>query len=92
MEEDIRVELAVVKERLVNVSDQLKRFISHLESEQRVTHNISKRVDTIQNLIDRQNEMKNAEKKDSRWKTETTIGIISLLTSIAVMIITLLKN
>lgn len=38
-------------ERCENFKDQLNRFVSHLESEQRVTGNISKRVDEANYLI-----------------------------------------
>jgi len=44
--------LAVIEEKINNIQTQIHRFVSHLESEQRVTGNISKRVDVAQTIID----------------------------------------
>lgn len=48
MEENSKIELAILKERLQALQDQLKRLISHVDSEQRVSTNISKRVDQLE--------------------------------------------
>lgn len=49
--DNFEVDLLLLKERSENFKDQLMRFVSHLESEQRVTGNISKRVDEANYLI-----------------------------------------
>lgn len=47
-ESEMKTQLAVLNERVGNLNTQLNRFISHLESEQRVTGEISKRVDYLE--------------------------------------------
>lgn len=45
---DNEKEIAILNERTENLKDRIARFTSHLESEQRVTGNISKRVDQVE--------------------------------------------
>lgn len=49
--------LVLLEERYDNIKTQLGRFQSHLESEQRVTGNISKRVDTFEHFMKTQHEL-----------------------------------
>lgn len=56
-------EIALIHERQENLKSQVARFISHLESEQRVTGNISKRVDDANRNIE--THAKQLEKYDS---------------------------
>lgn len=49
--DNFETDVLLLKERSENFKDQLGRFVSHLESEQRVTGNISKRVDEANYLI-----------------------------------------
>lgn len=91
-DEEYKISVAVTNEKLSNLSDQFKRFISHLESEQRVTTNISKRVDQIEHIINHIEDTKNKEQNTSRWKLETVISIVSTITSIVVMLVILFKK
>ena len=68
--DDLKTHLAVLIERVNNLSDQLKRFVSHLESEQRTTEQISKRVDYLER-----------SQLDKRWSFEKLISILAILLS-----------
>jgi len=46
--EDLKAELAVIRERIQNGKDQTARLISHIESEQRVSNNHEKRISNIE--------------------------------------------
>jgi hypothetical protein len=50
---DINIELALLKERYENLDLQMKRFAAHLESEQRVYGETSKRVGDLSTWVDR---------------------------------------
>jgi hypothetical protein len=67
---DLETKVEVLSERLSHLNDQLKRFISHLESEQRVTGEISKRVDYLERSA-----------LDKRWSFEKLISILAILLS-----------
>lgn len=69
-ESEMKTQLAVLNERVGNLNTQLNRFISHLESEQRVTGEISKRVDYLER-----------SQIDKRWSFEKLISIIAILLS-----------
>lgn len=73
---DLETKVEVLSERLSNLNDQLKRFISHLESEQRVTGEISKRVDYLER-----------SQLDKRWSFERLISILAILLSAASMVV-----
>lgn len=95
---DLETKLEVLTERVSNLSDQLKRFISHLESEQRTTEQISKRVDQVSNEVQfLQKEFQEykldmqAKANSSKWRIEILIAIAALLISSATSIITLFK-
>jgi len=51
--ESLESQVRILIERTENFKDQLNRFVSHLESEQRVTGNISTRVGDIKSIVDR---------------------------------------
>lgn len=51
--DSLESQVRVLIERTENFKDQLNRFVSHLESEQRVTGNISSRVGDIKSIVDR---------------------------------------
>jgi uncharacterized coiled-coil DUF342 family protein len=86
---DLETKLEVLTERVSNLSDQLKRFISHLESEQRVTGEISKRVDQLSSEIEFLQQRITEKRTEGRWKLETFITIASLISSITLGIIAL---
>lgn len=69
-EKQIHADIAVLKEKTKNNDLQVKRCISHIKSEQRVTSNISKRVDTLQRSNDKlQDAVENIEKTlDERYE------------------------
>jgi len=48
---ELETRLIILEERSENARLQIARFVSHLESEQRVTGNISKRVDMCEKMI-----------------------------------------
>lgn len=58
------VELAILNERVINLDLQMKRFISHLESEQRVYGGHSNRIDDLrkdfQTLVKQMDKVDNA--------------------------------
>lgn len=92
MDEGIKTDIAVIKERMQNLTDQFKRFISHLESEQRVTNNISKRLDNIEHTVGRIQDEKIKVENNSRWKTETIISLIAIVSSFATVLIMFFKE
>lgn len=92
MDEGVRTDIAVIKEKMQNITDQFKRFMSHLESEQRVTNNISKRMDTLEHTLGRIQDEKIKSDTNSKWKTETIISLISIVVSFATVLIMLFKN
>jgi hypothetical protein len=80
---------------------QLKRFMSHLESEQRVTNNISKRVDASEKLVDKHEKMlindgrglmfrmDRIEQREAASKSNlhTWFSVLSLIISLVALII-----
>lgn len=48
---EAEAKIIILSERYDNMNLQICRFVSHLESEQRVTGNISKRVDMCEKMI-----------------------------------------
>lgn len=95
---DLETKIEVLSERVSNLSDQLKRFISHLESEQRVTGEISKRVDQVsketqflqKELQDYKSEVQ-VKSQSRKWRAEILIAIAALLISSITSILTLFK-
>jgi hypothetical protein len=73
-----------MKEQVKNISNQLARFVSHMESEQRVTGNISKRVDQVWWILEHQD-------KNKKWRMETFIGIASLVSTLLIGVLMITK-
>lgn len=91
MGEEDKIEFALMKERVKNMAIQMERFVSHLESEQRVSGSISKRVDQLQHSIDRVAHGIDNSNTSHKWRVETIISIISALTSASAVLIVLFK-
>lgn len=87
MDEELKTDIAVIKVQMENMNSQMQRFISHLESEQRVSSNISKRVDTLQFTVE--NLQKDRERSESkgRWRIETIISLMALAATMAMLFI-----
>lgn len=89
MDEEVKTDIAVIKVQIENMNSQMQRFISHLESEQRVTSNISKRVDTLQFTVEHLQKDRDRSQSNSRWRIET---IISLMALAATMVMLFIRN
>lgn len=85
MDEEIKTDIAVIKERIQNLTDQNKRFLSHLESEQRVTNNISKRLDILEHTVSRIQDEKSKREISSKWRIETIISLMALAGTMAAL-------
>lgn len=92
MSGDLKSDIEVLKERVSNLSDQLKRIVSHVESEQRVTGQVSKRVDQTEKALDIIKHTLENKKQESRWRMETVISVLSLLASLIVVFITIFRQ
>jgi hypothetical protein len=84
-EKDFQIEFAVLKERLNSVIEQMKRLVSHVESEQRQTVNMSKRIEFIEKTILK-------EKDNNRWNVTTIVSIVSIIFSTVLSIIMILRT
>lgn len=51
------MELVLIKEQMKQLDDQMKRILSHIESEQRVSVNQGKLIDQIKSSMDTQTEL-----------------------------------
>lgn len=92
--------LLLLERDLKDIDSQVKRLVSHLESEQRVTGNISKRVDTVEKLHEKHESMlinsgkglmfrmNNIEQREqaSRSNLTTWVSILALLIALGSMI------
>lgn len=85
MDEEVKTDIAVIKVQIENMNSQIQRFISHLESEQRVTNNISKRVDTLQFTVENLQKDRDRSQNNSRWRIETIISLMALATTMAML-------
>lgn len=92
MDEDIKLDIAVIKEKMQNMNSQLDRFISHLESEQRVTSNISKRVDTLQFQVETMAREKSEAQSGNRWRFEQIVSILALIGTLGTLIVMVIKG
>lgn len=91
-EHKLHTDIEVLKERVSNLFTQINRFISHLESEQRVTGNISKRVDTLQHELDRVQKTLDEGKETHKWRLDTFIAIVSVISTIVLGLMMLLNK
>lgn len=85
MDEEVKTDIAVIKVQIENMNSQIQRFISHLESEQRVTNNISKRVDTLQFTVENLQKDRDRSQNNSRWRIETIISLMALAATMAML-------
>lgn len=90
-ESDFRTDIEVIKADLRNMADQLKRFISHLESEQRVTGEISKRVDQISMEMQFLQSQIKEKQSSGKWRVELVVSLMALLITTATLLITIFK-
>lgn len=82
MDDSIKTDIEVIKVKIEGLSDQMNRFISHLESEQRVTNNISKRLDLVENSIKWMQEANAKKENSNKWRVETIISLITLAATV----------
>lgn len=87
MDEELKTDIAVIKVQIENMNSQIQRFISHLESEQRVTNNISKRVDTLQFTVENLQKDRDRSESRGRWRIETIISLMALAATMAMLFI-----
>lgn len=93
MDDDkLEVKLVRLEEKVANLVIQVNRIISHVESEQRVTGNISKRVDMLQHTLERIE--KNLDKKDDthKWRLDTFIAIVSVVANMVLGLMVVLNK
>jgi hypothetical protein len=102
---DDQHKIILLEKEVEGLNTQLKRFISHVESEQRVTTNISKRVDSIENLTDKHEKMlintgqgvmfrvDRMEQRESRSKSsiQMWISVLAIIISVLTLIATYVK-
>lgn len=86
MNDDVKTDIAVIKEKLSNMNDQMKRFIAHVDSERDVRAEQGKRIDLLQSDIKRMQDERDNDKRSFNWRIETIISILALLISIIIMI------
>ena len=89
---DLETKVEVLSERVSNLTDQLKRFISHLESEQRVTGEISKRVDQLEKELEFLQIQFTQKSAQNKWRLEVILSILALLISASTSIVSLLMK
>lgn len=87
---DLETKVEVLSERVSNLTDQLKRFISHLESEQRVTGEISKRVDQLEKELEFLQKQITQNSAQNKWRLEVILSILALLISASTSIANLI--
>lgn len=91
-ETQFKVDIEVLKERCNNLFGQLNRFVSHLESEQRVTGNISKSVERVQHQVDKIEKILEKKEDTGRWRWDTFIAIVSVIANMVLGMMMLLNK
>lgn len=86
MNDDVKTDIAVIKEKLSNMSDQMKRFIAHVDSERDVRSEQGKRIDLLQKDLNRMQDEREKDKQSGKWRIETILSILALVISIIIMI------